>query len=245
VTAVSTSTSQTAQDGVSLSDRLLLEQPPLQQNYRLVRSQLRLWYQRISPRVLVIAIVDVSVIPYIREKDIVVYSSTVRPVTTFFPFFDGVNLLAYWMNPTLLKLAAAPSSRFYANTLSETLTSNTGGSGLIVAAPQMASVYSNTAWNTITVVNDNGLFSANNLVTGSIGSATATITEVIKLTDNVALATANTMEIKLATTAPSYNVFNVSLINSVINIPKGNVQVRLEQLPDTMYQQELSHWIPL
>lgn len=166
------------------------------------------------------SVVDVSVLPYIRKKDIVLFSNSVKPATVMFPFFDGVSVLGYWRQPTLLRVSFPYTGYFNSNSLTETVTSNTGGMGLVVNQPRVTSIYANTATPAFWVVNTQGAFSANDTITG-VSGGTASIIEVINLSGNVASVTTNTSEVIIATNPPSATIMNL-LINNIITFPKGN-----------------------
>lgn len=127
-------------------------------------------------------VVDMSLLPYIRANHISVFGTGVKSSTVFYPFFDNKNVLAYWENAMLLKVSLPTTGYFFANT-HETVTSNTGGIGLLGSTVRPASQVANTSYPYLWVTMASGTWNANTVITGSSSGATAQITNVYRFSD--------------------------------------------------------------
>ena len=160
--------------------------------------------------------VDVSVVPYIREQDVIVRAVGVMPSTVYYPYFDNISVQSLWINPTLI-VVSSPSGSFFSNTF-ERLTATSGGAARVVMIPATSSVLNNVVSNVVSVVMATGYINVGDTLTGAESGATAVVVSIKKYSDNVSGVNANTSKINLAS---SFTASNTSIVNSVIVVAKG------------------------
>jgi hypothetical protein len=158
-------------------------------------------------------VVDVSVIPYIRSRDVYWRASGLKPGSIMYPFFDNVNVLGYYISPSVI--AIGPSSVNYWRARMEPVTFTSGGSGIIMIGPR-----DETSNGRLYIVGLSGNVNVGDVATGSLSNATATVIAVAsRPSDNVASANANNYIVKLSNTFS--NLSSTWCVGALINIPKG------------------------
>ena len=162
-------------------------------------------------------VIDQSIIPYIRENDIVVTSNNLRPTSIYYPFLDNTFMLAYWINPTLIQINIPYTGNFFSNSKGDVFTTTAGGRGTIMAQPSMNSIAGNTILPYLVATGVTGNVAVGDTLTGSFGGV-ATVASVTRLSDNVRVTNANTYQINISTYA-TYS--NTILVGQLISIAKG------------------------
>jgi hypothetical protein len=158
-------------------------------------------------------VVDVSVVPYLRARDVYFRATDLKPLTNMWQFFDNVNVLGYHIKPSLFIIDQA--SGLFARQRMEPVTFSSGGSAILMAGPSTAN-----GEGLIYVVGLAGNVAANDTVTGALSNVTATVITVLdRPSDNVAAADANSYIVKMANTFGVKN--NTFPLGTIINIAKG------------------------
>jgi hypothetical protein len=150
-------------------------------------------------------VLSTAVIPYIRSRNILAQIRGLKPATRFYPFFDGINVSAYCTPATILILKSTPAPGVFntdqnvGGDISEASRLISGDSqvclnkgDVIFVASRSSVAYTketspatavvigkdynlDTGVKTLHIVNIKGAFLANDIIQGSISSATATI----------------------------------------------------------------------
>lgn len=163
-------------------------------------------------------IVDASLIQYIRKNYLVVKSTGIKPGAVYYPFFDNKNVIPYWENATLIRIQI-PTNGFFMSNVSETVTSNSGGTGILVEQPRPASQIANTGYPYLWVASQTGTFQANDKITGSVSGSTANVISVFRFSDKVVGAGANGQVLTLGTSSQAFG--NTDLVGHPIMITDG------------------------
>lgn len=138
-------------------------------------------------------IVDVSIVPYIRSRNIKFFGSSLKPSTDLYATFDGINVSEYCFPATEIQLANTVNTTI--DTI--TLTSNTAISGDIISIRD----------NRIFVNESNGIFQTSNTVNMVANGSIVTTNQITGINRSTSLITNSNGEI-----AGIFNIPNNSLL---------------------------------
>lgn len=131
-------------------------------------------------------VLDVSVIPYIRPRDVVFVGENLRPTREVFYFFDEANIYNYIQKPDVIKLTS--NTKFVTSEgFTETITSGNNTGRILLSR-------TDTDGNTILFVDSTaGSFASGQTITGDTTGQTAEILATEKNGGVVVAATATTV----------------------------------------------------
>jgi len=160
-------------------------------------------------------VVDVSIVPYIRARDVFFVGHNLRPTRRVFYFFDETAITDYVSRPDVIKLTS--NTRFIdADGYNERISigSNTA---------QVLLTRRDTDGNTLLyVANVIGQFLTGVTITGAVSGNTATVNELYHYAGTSNVAAASTSTINLAMRASSTaNVYHGNTISLVAGLGAG------------------------
>ena len=146
------------------------------------------------------SVLSQAVIPYIRSRNILVQATGLKPLTQLFPFFDQQSIDAYCTPATKISYALnsgtfdsssnvgsgqTAAARLIAGdsqvclNVGDVITGGTSGATAVVVGNEVVlDTNNNVSSRNLYVVNIIGTFQANEVITGSISSASANINSV-------------------------------------------------------------------
>jgi len=144
-------------------------------------------------------VLSTAVIPYIRSRNILIQATGLKPNTTFYPFFDNVNVAAYCTPATKITFTGAvnfdSTSNVGANTTQTARLINgdsqsclssgdvitgasSGATAICVGSEQVLNTSGVVSTRNLYVVNIKGTFTNGESISGSISGVTAVISAI-------------------------------------------------------------------
>lgn len=146
------------------------------------------------------SVLDVSVIPFIRAKNVLFKTNGMRPVTTIHGFFDGVNVNKHIIRANEIVLNG--KNNFIDTPYINEIVSVGSNAAPVILNSKDVERDGNTV---LYVANTVGFFAAGQTITGALSGNTATVKEYRHYSGNAAAALANTANIQLQIGASSTN----------------------------------------
>lgn len=164
-------------------------------------------------------VVDVSVIPYIRARQINIRVNGLRPQSVVYPFFDGKNVTENWRRSTWIELTGS-SGRFDAG-VQEILKNQTTGQEVAVVCGIDGSNVNHAS--IIHIYAGHLRINVGDTLVGSKTGNTAVVSVIYNFSSNVQNAHSNTYKLNL-NTSPGFaapNTSNTIFGNTIVSIVAG------------------------